>query len=80
LAAQNGSSAGSVVLHTQVPPLSATMLAFTEMMYLSCVSEQARAATRGSQTHAMAKKVAKPARISVKKYDPFRSLGCGSTV
>jgi len=24
----------------------------------------------------MAKKVARPARISVKKYDPFRSLGC----
>ena len=28
-------------------------------------------------THAMAKKVARPARISVKKYEPFRSFGYG---
>jgi hypothetical protein len=27
-------------------------------------------------THAMAKKVARPARSSVKKYDPFLSFGC----
>jgi hypothetical protein len=27
-------------------------------------------------THAMAKKVARPARISVQKKDPFLSFGC----
>jgi len=43
-AKQIGSSA---LLHTQVPPLSATMLAFTEMMYLSCASERTRGARKG---------------------------------
>jgi hypothetical protein len=55
------------------------MLAFTEMMYLPPVSEEAEMGGK-RETYAMAKKVARPARASVKKFEPFRSFGYGATV
>lgn len=67
---------------TQVPPLSATMLALTAIMYLPLRSAGALHETPPpeSQTHAMAKKVARPARASVRKSDPFRDFGYGTAV